>query len=168
MCGGWSPSRPQYATSSLKPPLSKFLVSTLIHRDHSPLSSLLLAGTIPCCQAMATSDTQRHAPAFNPKSEVARAIEIASDLCLIEDPPEEPFRSKYKARDVLIKAKQSHAREAATGSGAVSGLVACGCWGQFLEWSRFCQLGMGVCPGYLKEYSALARGVYTHIMTTLP
>lgn len=75
---------------------------------------------------MTTSDAKQHATILDPKGEVARAMEIASDLCLVEDPPEEPFRSKYKARDVLTKAKQSHAREAASGSAAVSG--PCGLW----------------------------------------
>lgn len=68
---------------------------------------------------MATSDTEQHASTLDLKGEIARVMEIASDLCLVEDPPEEPFRSKYKARDVLIKAKQSHAREAASGSAVV-------------------------------------------------
>lgn len=66
---------------------------------------------------MTTSDTEHHASTLDSKGEVARAMEIASDLCLVEDPPGEPFQSKYKARDVLIKAKQ--AREAASGSAAV-------------------------------------------------
>lgn len=55
---------------------------------------------------MLATDGSRHAPAFEFTDEVARAMQIASELCLVEDPPEEPFRSKYKAREILLKAKQ--------------------------------------------------------------
>ncbi|CAM9425840.1 unnamed protein product [Pylaiella littoralis] len=49
-----------------------------------------------------------HAPAFeeNREDEVANLIEISRKLCLVEDPDEEPFRSKYKAREALKKARQ--------------------------------------------------------------
>ena len=47
------------------------------------------------------------APAFEPNDEIAQALEIASELCLVEDPVEEPYRSKYKARETLRKAKRS-------------------------------------------------------------
>lgn len=50
-----------------------------------------------------------HAPAFEEKreDEVASLMEISRKLCLVQDPDEEPFRSKYKAREALLKAKQS-------------------------------------------------------------
>lgn len=96
---------------------------------------------------MTDSDAKQHAPALDAKGEVARAMEMAADLCLIEDPPEEPFRSKYKARDLLIKAKQSHAREAK--GGEVSELCS-GRWGWCLEWPRACREEMGVRVGYPK------------------
>lgn len=46
-----------------------------------------------------------HAPAFEGDNDVARALERALELCDIEDPVSEPFRSKYKARDELKKVK---------------------------------------------------------------
>lgn len=107
---------------------------------------------------MATSDTGHHASTLDPEGEVARAMEIASDLCLVEDPPGEPFQSKYKARDVLIKAKQ--ARQAASGSAAVRmGLWLVGGGGG--SWS-----GPGfatrVCVGYLEKYAAPTRVTTPH------
>lgn len=50
-----------------------------------------------------------HAPAFEQKreDEVASLMEISRKLCLVQDPDEEPFRSKYKARVALLKARQS-------------------------------------------------------------
>lgn len=49
-----------------------------------------------------------HAPAFEEKreDEVASLMEISRKLCLVQDPVEEPFRSKYKAREALMKARQ--------------------------------------------------------------
>lgn len=50
-----------------------------------------------------------HAPAFEEnreEAEVASLMEISRKLCLVEDPDEEPFRSKYKAREALKKARQ--------------------------------------------------------------
>ena len=50
-----------------------------------------------------------HAPAFEEKreDEVASLMEISRKLCMVQDPDEEPFRSKYKAREALLKARQS-------------------------------------------------------------
>lgn len=52
----------------------------------------------------------RHAPAFEEmhgkEDEVATLMEVSRKLCLVEDPPSEPFRSKYKAREALTKARQ--------------------------------------------------------------
>lgn len=54
---------------------------------------------------------RRHAPAFEDtresEDEVKTLMEISRKLCLVEDPPAEPFRSKYKAREALQKARQS-------------------------------------------------------------
>lgn len=47
------------------------------------------------------------APSFEPKDEIAEALEIASELCRLEDPVAEPYRSKYKARETLERAKRS-------------------------------------------------------------
>lgn len=55
---------------------------------------------------MGALDGSGHAPAFEEKDEIARAVELASKLCLVEDPPSEPFRSKYKAREALRIARQ--------------------------------------------------------------
>ncbi|CAN0443235.1 unnamed protein product, partial [Ectocarpus sp. 12 AP-2014] len=53
----------------------------------------------------------QHAPAFEDTresdDEVKTLMEISRKLCLVEDPPAEPFRSKYKAREALQKARQS-------------------------------------------------------------
>lgn len=52
----------------------------------------------------------RHAPAYEEthglEDEIATLMEISRKLCLVEDPPSEPFRSKYKAREALTKARQ--------------------------------------------------------------
>lgn len=55
------------------------------------------------------SSRRDHAPAFEEKreDEVASLMEISRKLCLVEDPDEEPFRSKYRAREALKKARQS-------------------------------------------------------------
>lgn len=53
-----------------------------------------------------SSTTRSTAPAFEPKDEIAKALEVASELCAVEDPQSEPFRSKYKAREVLRKVRQ--------------------------------------------------------------
>ncbi|CAM9265333.1 unnamed protein product [Choristocarpus tenellus] len=46
------------------------------------------------------------APALGPESDLGRTFAIADKLCnSAGDPNEEPFRSKYKARDELLKAK---------------------------------------------------------------
>ncbi|CAM9645005.1 unnamed protein product, partial [Ectocarpus sp. 8 AP-2014] len=54
---------------------------------------------------------RRHAPAFEDtresEDEVKTLMEISRKLCLVEDPPAEPFRSKYKAREALQKARQN-------------------------------------------------------------
>lgn len=54
---------------------------------------------------------RQHAPAFEDaresEDEVKTLMEISRKLCLVEDPPSEPFRSKYKAREALLKARQS-------------------------------------------------------------
>lgn len=54
---------------------------------------------------------RQHAPAFEDSREneddVKTLMEISRKLCLVEDPPNEPFRSKYKAREALLKARQS-------------------------------------------------------------
>lgn len=50
--------------------------------------------------------TRSNAPAFEPKDEIAKSLEVASELCAVEDPQSEPFRSKYKAREVLRKVRQ--------------------------------------------------------------
>ncbi|CBJ28687.1 conserved unknown protein [Ectocarpus siliculosus] len=53
----------------------------------------------------------QHAPAFEDtresEDEVKTLMEISRKLCLVEDPPAEPFRSKYKAREALQKARQN-------------------------------------------------------------
>lgn len=68
-----------------------------------------------------------HAPAFEEKrdDEVASLMEISRKLCLVQDPDEEPFRSKYKAREALTKARQSLvdlSREDGGGSGVSRGV----------------------------------------------
>ncbi|CAM9942424.1 unnamed protein product, partial [Ectocarpus sp. 4 AP-2014] len=56
------------------------------------------------------SSRRQHAPAFEDtrgsEDEVKTLMEISRKLCLVEDPPAEPFRSKYKAREALQKARQ--------------------------------------------------------------
>lgn len=66
-----------------------------------------------------------HAPAFEEnreENEVASLMEISRKLCLVEDPDEEPFRSKYKAREALKKARQIlvilHSESGGGGGGA--------------------------------------------------
>lgn len=52
---------------------------------------------------------QQHAPAYEEtrEDEVTNLMEIARKLCLVQDPEQEPFRSKYKAREALTKARQT-------------------------------------------------------------
>ncbi|CAM9495753.1 unnamed protein product [Scytosiphon promiscuus] len=57
-----------------------------------------------------STSQRRHAPAFEKthvkEDEVATLMQISRKLCLVEDPSTEPFRSKYKAREALTKARQ--------------------------------------------------------------
>lgn len=49
------------------------------------------------------------APSLGMEEGVSRALSEASELCGVEDPPSEPFRSKYKAREILVEAKRKAA-----------------------------------------------------------
>ncbi len=52
---------------------------------------------------------QQHAPAYEEtrEDEVKNLMEMARKLCLVEDPEQEPYRSKYKAREALTKARHT-------------------------------------------------------------
>lgn len=106
-----------------------------------------------------SNDQQRHAPAFEGMDEVEEAMRLASELCLIEDPPEEPFRSKYKARDALKKARRSLTETGSEGGAKDDQVNArdypelrddfmyrCACGLTFWQSKHRCFSSCGLCP----------------------